>query len=317
MKSFKNIKSLSIFLVSLSFIVFGCEKINLFSAPKTPSLQKPQQVEPVKILGPLVAKINNLSLTLEELNDEVTSYNTEIDNSDLVSKEDKARLKITTREQKIDYLKNQMVRRILLYQEALKRGIDKNPDIVKALEKTKEDLLVVEIVREEAGKVAATSAEIEGFYNTNKDQLKEPEKRQIREIVVATEPEARDVLVQLLQGADFSTLAKERSKSASAKDGGDLGWIEKDNNKNPAQFNAVAFSDTLEVGKISSIFKVGDDYYVIKLEKKVGGKQKTLSELRDDIERLITVSNQQKRIDDLVGKLSQNAKIEINEGEIR
>ncbi|MCX5712095.1 MAG: peptidyl-prolyl cis-trans isomerase, partial [Candidatus Omnitrophica bacterium] len=91
--------------------------------------------------------------------------------------------------------------------------------LLKALEKTKMDLLVMELVRQEANKVDVSSKDIEDYYNTYKDQLKEPEQRRVREIVVPAEQEAKDIMVLLLQGGDFATLAKERSKSATAVEG--------------------------------------------------------------------------------------------------
>ncbi|MFC1805161.1 peptidylprolyl isomerase, partial [Candidatus Omnitrophota bacterium] len=218
-------------------------------------------------------------------------------------------------EQKINYLKNEMVRRVLLYREATDRGLDRSEDVRIALEKTKMDLLVVELIKREAEAMDVSSQEIEDYYNAYKDQLKEPEERQIREIMVSTETEARDVLIQVLQGADFSTLARQYSKASSAKDGGNLGMV-KPGDKFP-QFDEVAFSESLEVGKASSIFKGPDGYYILKLESKKGGKQKSLTEMWDDIKSGLTFLKQQQKIEDLIGKLSREAKMEFYEGEIK
>jgi parvulin-like peptidyl-prolyl isomerase len=176
-------------------------------------------------------------------------------------------------------------------------------------------LLVMELIKQVSEKVDVSSKEIEDYYNNYKEQLKEPEERQIREIVSASEQEARDILIQLLQGADFATLARSNSKSSSAKDGGDLGFIKKGGNN--AQLDAVAFSDSLEVGKISSIFKTSDGYSIIKLEGKRGGKQKPLSEIWDDIKKGLIFLKQQQIIEEMIGKLSRDAKIDIYEGEIK
>ena len=291
--------------VGLFILAFslGCDKLGL-SKPKlnealTASL-------PVK--GTVVAKVNNSPITLEDLDKEIDAYN------NLVP-ENRPENKVTTRDKKIDYLKNEMVRRTLLYQEALSRGLDRKEEIVQALEKTKQELLVMELIRKEAEKVEVSSKEIEDYYNNYKDQLKEPEERQVREIVIGSEQDARDILIQLLQGADFATLAKDRSKSSSAKDGGDLGFIKK--GQKSAQFDAVAFSDSLEVGKMSSIFKCPDGYYIIKLEAKRGGKQRSLADMWEDIRKGLTFLKQQKKIEDLIGKLSHDAKLEFYEGEIK
>ena len=203
----------------------------------------------------------------------------------------------------------------LLYQEASNRGLDRKEEILQALEKTRQDLLVMELIRKEAEKVEVSSKEIEDYYNNYKDQLKEPEERQLREIMVPSEQDAKDILIQLLQGIDFATLAKDRSKAPSAKDAGDLGFIKK--GQKSAQFDAIVFSDTLEPGKISSIFKGPEGYYIVKLEAKRGGKQKSLTEMWDDIKRGLTFLKQQKKIEDLIGKLSRDAKLEFYEGEIK
>ena len=297
-------------LFSAVALFYGCDKLD-FSKMNKGALQKniSQAMAPKReVKGPLVAKVNNMPISLEDLDQSVSAYNR-------VMPADKPEAKITSREQKINYLKNELVQRLLLYQDALDRGLDRDPDIINALEKTKEELLVVKLIGDIAKDTEVSNKEIEDYYNTFKDQLKEPEQRQIREIVVSSEQEAKDILIQLLQGADFATLAKDRSKAASAKNGGDLGFISRDSK--PAQFDAVAFSDSLDVGRISSVFRGPDGYYIIKLEAKRGGQQKTLSELWDDIKKALTFIKQQQKIDDLVGKLSREAKIEIYEGQIK
>lgn len=297
-----------ILFVLAFFLIFslGCDKISALLNPKKAEAKRAAPTMVVK--GTVIAKVNNIPITLEDLNQEVEAYNAMVP-------QDKPEAKITTREQKVNYLKNEMIRRALLYQDASDKGLDRNEDVMRAMDKTKMDLLVVELVRQEAGKVDVSSKEIEDYYNTYKEQLKEPEERDIREIVVPTEAEAKEILIQLLQGADFATKAKECSKSASAKDSGDLGFIPK--GKKFVQFDAVAFSDTLDVGKVSNIFKGPEGYYILKLEVKRGGKQKSLSELWEDIKRGLTFLKQQQKIEDLIGKLSRQAKIEIYEGEIK
>lgn len=292
----------SIFLLSL---FTGCEKLGLL----IPKKEEPKSTEvTTSIQGTVIAQVNNVPITLEELNEEIDAYNTMVP-------EDKPETKITTREQKINYLKNEMVRRILLYQEALDRGLERKEEIRQALNKTKQNLLVVALVREEADKIDVSSKEIEDYYNTYKEQLRSPEERRIREIVVPTESEARDIMIQLLQGADFATLAREKSKSSSANNGGDLGFIKR--GEKPVQFDSAAFSDTLEAGKISNIFKGPDGYYILKLEGKTGGQQKSLSDMWEDIKRVLMFVKQQQRIEELVNQLSASAKLKFNEGEIK
>jgi len=292
--------------IAMCFALTGCDILKPRKPVKTVS--QVEETAPAQVKGTLIAKVNNFPITLEDLNEEIINYNALVP-------PDQPQLKITSRDQKIDYLKNDMVRRVLLYQEALDRGLDRKEEVQKALEKTEIELLVMQLIQEEANKIEATSAEVEDYYNKFKDELKEPEERQIRQIVVSTEQEARDILILLLQGNDFATLARERSKAPNAKNGGDMGFVQQ--GQNSAQFDSVAFSDTLDVGKASNYFKGPDGYYILKIEAKRGGKQKSLSEIWDDIKKGLTFLKQQQKIEELIQKLSRQAKLEIYEGEIK
>jgi peptidyl-prolyl cis-trans isomerase C len=288
--------------------IIGCDKISDMMKPKKKEVVSALVVTPA-VKGTVIAKVNNLPLTLEELNQEVDAENS------MVNK-DRPEDKITTRDQKIKYLKERLIRRVLLFQEAKNRGLERKEEILQALEKTKQDLLVVELVRQEAEKVDVASSEIEEYYNTYQAQLKDPEERRIREIGVSSEQEAKEVLIQSLQGTDFAAMARERSKLASAKDGGDLGYLKP--NVKSAQFNAMAFSSSLEKGQTSNIFKNSDGYYyIVKIEDIRGGAQKTLTEMWEDIKRGLTFLKQERKIEDLISKLSGSAKIEIYEGEVK
>jgi len=286
--------------------ILGCDKIQGLTGRK-PAVAT-VSASTIQPKGAVIARVNNIAIGLDDLNQEIEIYNANVP-------ADRPELKITTKEQKVNYLRNEIVRRTLIYQDALDKGLDRNDDVRQAVEKTRRDLLVLQDIKEIAKNIDVSSKEIEDYYNTYKEQLKEPEERQIREIVVNNEQDAKDIYIQLLQGADFASLAKSNSKTSSAKDGGDLGFIKR--GKKSTAFDSAAFGDSLDVGKISSIFKTSEGYSIIKLEAKKGGKQKPLSEMWDDIKRGLTFLKQQKTIEELIGKLSSGAKIEVYEGEIK
>ncbi len=301
-------KIILLVVVSLSLGgIFGCDKLIPGAKKKVEVVSAPAAYAIVP-KGPIVAKVNNVSIGLDDLNEEIALYNANVP-------ADRPELKIVSREQKINYLKNEAIRRILIYQHALDNGLDRNEEVRQALEKNKRDLMVLQDIKEMTKGITATSKEVEDYYNNYKEQLKEPEDRQVSEIVVGSEQAARDILIQLLQGADFATLARNNSQAPSAKDGGDLGFIQK--GKKSAQFDAAAFADSLEVGRISNIFKTPEGYSIIRLEAKRGGKQKPLSEMWDDINRGLVFLKQQQVVEELIGKLSRDAKIDISEGEIK
>lgn len=86
-----------------------------------------------------------------------------------------------------------------------------------------------------------------------------------RHILVSTEAEAQAIRQQLVNGADFATLAKKDSQdTGTAGKGGDLGWFGK-GVMDPA-FEAAAFS--LKVGEISQPVKSSFGYHVIQVLEK-------------------------------------------------
>lgn len=294
-------------LYLLMAVVFfaGCEKLFPAKPPKAAATVAPA---PAEVKGTLIAKVNNQPITLEELSEEVEGFNKYVP-------ADKPDQRIDTRDKKIEYLKNEMVRRSLLAQAAEDRGLDRKEELQKALNNFKQNLLVAELIKSETENIDVTSAEIEDYYNQYKEQLKEPEERSIREIVVSGESEAKDILIELLRGADFAALAQSRSIAPSKNDGGDLGYIKK-GLKSP-QFDEVAFSFSLDVGKTSNYFKGPEGYYILKLEAKREGKVKTLSDLWDDIKNGLKFLKQQKKVEELISTLSSKAKIEVIDSAVK
>ena len=292
-------------LVLSFFNLSGCEKI---FPKKTPVKPVKTDASHVEVKGTIVAKVNNQPVTLEDLDAEIESFNQEVP-------PDRPAEKIDTKDKKITYLKNVVIRRIIMAQAAADKGLDRKPEVERALDNLKQRILAAELGRLEAQAVEVTSKEIEDYYNMAKEELKEPEERQLREIVVVSEGDAKSILIELLQGGDFVVLAQSRSITASAKKGGDLGFIKK--GVKSVQFDDVAFSSSLEAGRTSNYFKTAEGYTILRLEAKRGGKAKTLTELWDDIKTGLTFLKQQQKIEELISKLSAGAKIEVIESAIK
>lgn len=292
----------------LILALFGCDKIQLLGIKKAPPKVEVAQEQPPVVTGTPIAKVGNLTITLEDLNQEVDAVNTMV-------APDRPEDKIDTRDKRIKFLKDVLVQRALLYQYALDHGLERQENVQRALERGKEAILVAAVSEEEAKKIDVTSTEIQNYYDQYKEQFKNPEERHILEILVSTEAEAKDVLIELLRGTDFATLAQQRSKAPSAQNGGDLGFI-KPGVRSP-QFDAVAFSANLDTGDYSNIFKTPEGYYILKIEGKKGGQQMQLADVRENLKNLLKYVKYQKRIEDLIGNLSREAKIEIYEGAVK
>lgn len=293
-------------------VLSGCDKINSL-------LGKGTKAQAPEVKGTIIAKVANIPVTLEELNREVDAYNTSIDFSTDLTEEEKKSAKIDSLERKKEYLSKVLLRRMVFYQAALDRGLDRKEEIRDILDKTKTTILSQAMQEEVIKNIDVSVAELEDYYKQIKDKLKQPESRKIREIVTRTEGEARQILIELLQGGDFSVIARERSISQSKQDGGDLGYITRGKRGEQfASFDEVAFSPALQQGAVSSVFKGPNGYYVVRVEGIKEGKQLTLAEVQDILKKNLLSIKSQEELDKFYREASsEKVKVEIYESSIR
>ena len=148
-------------------------------------------------------------------------------------------------EQKRDYLINYLVDVIVLSQAAEKQKLSERPDVKHRLA-FDHNRLLMESLLQDTGKSALSDEAEHKVYDEAIKQMKNEEEVHARHILVPTEEEAKAILAQLKEGADFATLAKEKSKDPGAAEGGDLGYFTKD--QMVPEFAEVAFK--LDKGQI-------------------------------------------------------------------
>ena len=297
-----------VLMLTLSFL--ACDKFQSLFGKKL-------KIESVPVpTGKVIAKVNDIVITQEDLDRYVENYNKQVEALKAQYPGEEPPAKIATAQEKIDVLKSVLVRQKLLYQEALDRGLGRKPDIVSAVEDFKAGLLISELAQQEQNKISVSSQEVEDYYNKNKELLKEAEERRVRQVVTKTEADARNALIDILKGEDFKDVAKRYSIAANAADGGDLGFLKIPLDRALTKLEEQAF--TVEVGNTSNIFKgEGNNYYIIKVEEKKGGKTLAFSDIKDRIRKKLEADKEKEVFDNLIGKLQRESKIEILEGEVK
>ncbi len=279
----------------------GCEEIKKMLQIAPPGAGPTEEAGTPK--GTMLAIVNGEVITLE-------SFDEKIQNLEILD------VRIETVEDKKAYL-NDLVLQELIYQEAMARGIDKKRDVREAVEEFKKGAMARELIMDETRGINVEPAEVESYYAQYKSQLAMPTQASVREIVIATEADAKETMIALLGGSDFATLAKEKSKVASAADGGNLGFY------NPQdkfeKYNSMV--QTLEPGQFSQYFSGPDGYYIVKVEEKKGGAVPTLTEripgtdatYYDYIKETLLAQKRAQRIQDLTDRLRRDATIEIKD----
>jgi peptidyl-prolyl cis-trans isomerase C len=165
-------------------------------------------------------------------------------------------------------LRQELVARELMTQEAQKRGLDKLPATQDALMAMRQNLLIELVLNDEFTKNPITDAELKTEYERQVKALRaagEMQQYQISTIVLSSEADARAVMTAVRAGQAFDALAKARSMDPSKDKGGDLGWFLPDQIA-PAISNVVV---NLAPGAVSAApIQVGPYWHVVRLNAK-------------------------------------------------
>lgn len=118
---------------------------------------------------------------------------------------------------------------------------------------------------------------------------------------------ADEILAKLNAGDSFESMARVYSEGKEAKEGGDWGWIGKDVLRK--ELNEVAF--TLKPGEHSPLIETTEGYYILQVDDVKPAHAKPMSEVRDQIEKLLLQQQRTKMQEDWVKELRSKAYIRL------
>lgn len=203
-----------------------------------------------------------------------------------------------------------MVIRELILQQATKDGLDKGAEIEEKLKDLKKRLIVEAFLKKKVETESQVSdADLQKFYEENKEKFKSGEQIKASHILVKTEKEAKDVLAQIKAGGNFEELAKKNSVDSSSAKGGDLGWFGKGSMVPVFEKAALA----LKEGQVSDVVKSDFGFHIIKLTGKRPAGIRPLEEVREQIKGAIMPARQQEVFQKIKEELKKSAKITIKE----
>ena len=119
---------------------------------------------------------------------------------------------------------NELINRELLYQDAVKKKLDKDPEVAFALEQLRMNTMIQANVGKVASGVDISDAKLKKEYD-EKIVKADISEYKARHILLKTEAEANAVIKELNNGAVFSDVAKAKSTGPTGPEGGDLGWF--------------------------------------------------------------------------------------------
>jgi peptidyl-prolyl cis-trans isomerase C len=136
-----------------------------------------------------------------------------------------------TPEQKDQALDN-LIRALVVEQEAVKEGLDKDPNIAPILILSQWNVLQQSLSERYLKDKQPTEQETRAEYETQVGMLPKQEYH-ASHILVATEPFATKIIAELDKGGNFAEIAKRESMDPSKNNGGDIGWLTPDRMMKP------------------------------------------------------------------------------------
>ncbi len=149
-----------------------------------------------------------------------------------------------------------------------------------------------------------TDEDVKALYDQYVAQMPKQPEVHARHILVKTKEEAEAIIKELEGGADFETVAKEKSTGPSGPSGGDLGFFK--SGQMVPEFEKAAFA--LEPGEITKEpVETQFGFHVIKVEDKRDSQPPALDEMKDQLRNELLV----KRYTEAVKAEREKATVEV------
>ncbi len=200
-------------------------------------------------------------------------------------------------------VREELIRRELLMQEAHKKKFDKNPDVVAGAELARQGLVIQAFLNDYVKSNTIDEKKLRANYEKINAAMGKTEYK-AQHILVQDEKTAKDIIAQLKKGSKFADLAKKHSSDPGSKDrGGELGWA-------PANAYVPAFSDALKKLKKGTYtqtpIKTEFGYHVVFLEDTRPLVPPAFERVKPELQ----MRAQNELVDELIKDLRSKAKVE-------
>ena len=205
--------------------------------------------------------------------------------------------------------RSELITEELLAQQARKEGLDKKLDVADQIAFQERAILSRAYLEDYFARNPVTDDSIKSAYEWSRANGKIVEYK-VRQILLPTADEARQVIDKLNKGEDFAELARRYTQDPGGQsNGGDLGWFR------PDVFIDHNFSDAVVALKKSEYSKTPlrtrFGWHIIKIEDGPRPVQNPLAydALDDNAKQALRQKTAQIKLENLTAKLSANAKV--------
>ncbi len=182
---------------------------------------------------------------------------------------------------------DQMVMALLLSEAARTKGLHLDPSVASQLRWNAVNILAKSYVSNVSGKWDLGRPALEAWFAEHEKDYATPESAHVRHILVETEAEATNVLLEVYgRDSDFGAVAMKNSRDpGSAQKGGDLGWVFR--GQTVGEFDEMAFS--LEPGKIGGPVETKFGWHIIQVLDRAPARtpvfDEAINQVREDLQQ--------------------------------
>jgi peptidyl-prolyl cis-trans isomerase C len=211
-------------------------------------------------------------------------------------------------ERRLPEVVKEIVQQEMLWREAQRLGLDKDPAVRRQIDETTKQILTRELFMREVRKKALPSdEEVQRYYAGHPAEFSTPERQEERHIVVPTQAEAEAILAEIRAGKDFEVLAKARARDAD-EEGGVLSFSR---GQRDAEIERVAFG--LKVGEVGGPVGTPQGYQLIKVVARHPASRQPLELAKPVIQARLQPQKEKKLLEELLARIRAEQKAEIHE----
>ena len=200
-------------------------------------------------------------------------------------------------------LRDDLITREVLLQEATKKGIDKSAEVASQLEMQRQNIIINAFLQDIVRHLNITEDTMRKEYEAAKAAAGAKEYK-VRHILVKDENEAKQIIAQLKKGGNFEKIAAEKSEDSGSKNrGGDLDW-------SPPGRYVKPFADALVKMKKGQLTDTPVQsqfgWHIIRLDDERATKIPPFEDVKNNIQQQM----QQQAVQKAVADLRSKAKVE-------
>lgn len=294
-------------LLGLSSLA-GCKKREEAGGPPPANAESAPALSQTELSTPL-ATIDGLTITVGELEERINRQSPYV------------RARYTSLEQKKEFLDN-LIRFEVLAKEALRRGLDKDAEVVRTMKQVMIQKLVSQELDTKLTPDAITDEELRAYYDSNKDEYVKPEEVRASAIVLGNRAQAERVLSEARSDAGktnkgFRDLVAKYSTDEDTKlRGGDLRYFTRDDKELPKPVVQAGFA-LGQIGDVSDVIDGGDGkFYVLKQTNRRKGSVRSFEDSRPSMRNAIFRDKRNAAQKAFIEGLKAKSKIEIDEASL-